>query len=170
MVSNCSQRRKLVQIYLLPLFSSHVFSTPCFVFFLPHVSVPPMLPVIFWAATPSFSLIAELKAKSCGWSYRKRARAREREKRAFIKPAANWDSTKIMGSDSLMKTCYVLPLPSFLPSFALRHREEEVQWQNKELRRGRKKDRRRIRASTVLLQKKKNMSKDRIDAGSHLRL
>lgn len=78
-----------------------------------------------------------------------------------------------MGGDTLMKTCYVLPLlPSYLSATERRRRCNE----NKDAGRDEesmKKDRRGAGASTVLLQKeikKKKKSKDRIDTGSHLML
>lgn len=151
--------RKLAQIYLLSIFPL-MYSVLCVFPSPPPCFVPPVLAITFWAATPSFTLIAELKKKS--WrrrelqkeSERESVREREWEKRPFIKPAANWDSTKIMGSDTLMKTCYVLPL---LPSFpSTTERRRRCNEENKEVGRDEenmKKDRRRVRASTVLLQK-----------------
>lgn len=92
----------------------------------------------------------------------KAMREREREKRPFIKPAANWDSTKIMGGDTLMKTCYVLPLlPSYLSATERKRRRRCSE--NKEVGRDEesmKKDWRRVRASTVLLQKKEKRNKN----------
>lgn len=74
-----------------------------------------------------------------------------------------------MGSDTLMKTCYVLPLLPSFPSATERRRCNEenkgLGWDEE-----RKKDRRRIRASAVLLQNGEKNGKDGIDTGSHLML
>lgn len=92
-----------------------------------HFALFPILPSYFLSILPlsvpplhqlHLSLCSELQSWSC--------KEKRREKRPFIKPAANWDSTKIMWSDTLMKTCYVLPLLS--SSSCREEEEEEVQW------------------------------------------
>lgn len=71
-----------------------------------------------------------------------------------------------------MKTCYVVPLlPSYLSATERKRRRSCNE--NKEVGRDEesmKKDRRRVRDSVVLLQKKNRKNKDRIDTGPHLTL
>lgn len=118
-----------------PLFSLLMDSALFFSFtFLPGDTLPPTLFITLWAATPSLSLIAakqeELEMESC-------RKGSEREKRPFIKPATNWDRTKIMGSDTLMKTCYVLPLLPSCPSATRRRRRcKKENKRRRKMRRG----------------------------------
>lgn len=121
---------KKTGMYLPPLDVFPLSCTQHSSYFFFSVSCPvilfPLLCSSLYEEQLHHSVWLQLNKKS--WRRRELQEESEREKRPFIKPATNWDRTKIMGSDTLMKTCYVLPL---LPSFPSATRRRRRKGENK---------------------------------------